>query len=172
MEFVICFKDCAELLMLCKVLLSTLQQGYQSKSGKKKSWLYSRRMKVIHPHLVASLFVFFSGLFFFFFKLIIFPLLTSHFLYQPLPWLGSRPSFLELYQFSSFVSSNHSSTLHLPLQEEEMAAPFLHACQCKILQRCSWNLLFPDLAPSIILLSIFNLSISTYSTLPTNAPLF
>ena len=35
-EFVICFKDCAELLMLCKVLLSTLQQGYQSKSGEKK----------------------------------------------------------------------------------------------------------------------------------------
>ena len=115
---------------------------------------------------------FFQDFFFFFFKLIIFPLLTSHFLYQPLPWLGSRPSFLELYQFSSFVSSNHSSTLHLPWQEEEMAAPFLHACQCKILQRCSWNLLFPDLAPSIILLSIFNLSISTYSTLPTNAPLF
>lgn len=105
-------------------------------------------------------------------KKIIFPFLTSHFLYQPLPWLESRLSFLELYQFSSFVSSNHSSTLHLPWQEEEMAAPFLHACQCKILQRCSWNLLFPDLAPSIILLSVFNLSISTYSTLPTNAPLF
>ena len=119
-----------------------------------------------------SICFFFRTFFFFFFKLIIFPLLTSHFLYQPLPWLGSRPSFLELYQFSSFVSSNHSSTLHLPWQEEEMAAPFLHACQCKILQRCSWNLLFPDLAPSIILLSIFNLSISTYSTLPTNAPLF
>lgn len=170
MEFVICFKDCAELLMLCKVLLSTLQQGYQRKSGiKKKSWLYSRQMKVIHPHLVAILFGFFQD---FKKKKIIFPFLTSDFLYQPLPWLGSRPSFLELYQFSSFVSSNHSSTLHLPWQEEEMAAPFLHACQCKILQRCSWNLLFPDLAPSIILLSVFNLSISTYSTLPTNAPLF
>ena len=124
---------------------------------------------VSSPHLVASLFVFFFRTLK---KKIIFPFLTSHFLYQPLPWLESRLSFLELYQFSSFVSSNHSSTLHLPWQEEEMAAPFLHACQCKILQRCSWNLLFPDLAPSIILLSVFNLSISTYSTLPTNAPLF
>ena len=36
-EFVICFKDYAELLMLYKVLLSTLQQGYQSKSGKKNA---------------------------------------------------------------------------------------------------------------------------------------
>ena len=36
-EFVICFKDYAELLMLCKALLSTSQQGYQSKSGKKNA---------------------------------------------------------------------------------------------------------------------------------------
>lgn len=68
-EFVICFKDYAELLMLCKALLSTSQQGYQSKSGKKKCWWYSRWMKVIHPQLFAGLFVFCQDFFFF---------LTSH----------------------------------------------------------------------------------------------
>lgn len=116
-EFVICFKDCAELLMLCKVLLSTLQQGYQSKSGeKKKKKLIVFKVNEGHPSSTVCqsiCFFFFAGLVIFF-KQIIFPLLTSQFLYQPLTWLRLRPSLLEPYQFSSFVSSNRSSTLHLP----------------------------------------------------------
>lgn len=113
-EFVICFKDCAELLMSCKVPLSTLQQGYLSKSGKKKKKLTVFKVNEGHPSsTVCQSICFLAGLVIFF-KQIISPLLTSQFLYQPLTWLRSRPSLLEPHPFSSFVSSNRSSTLRLP----------------------------------------------------------